>query len=148
MNWPEKSTSKNSNLNHNHDRSSNVVQKRDYKHREKRSISLERNVETLVVADKTLVSYHGRQSMESYILTIMNIVSECFYSYLLVAFYQVLSYLTFEPNCCRDSKRLHILWLKCLKSSFYRRSFAIVSRPDFINVFLYLQQMSISQIWF
>lgn len=43
--------------------------------RRKRSISMERNVETLVVADKMMVGYHGRQEVEKYILTIMNIVS-------------------------------------------------------------------------
>ena len=43
--------------------------------RQKRSVSRERNVETLIVADKTLVGYHGRQEVEKYILTIMNIVS-------------------------------------------------------------------------
>ena len=37
--------------------------------------SQERNVETLVVADKMLVGYHGRKEVEKYILTIMNIVS-------------------------------------------------------------------------
>lgn len=43
--------------------------------RKKRSVSVERNVETLVVADKMMVGYHGRKDVESYILTIMNIVS-------------------------------------------------------------------------
>ena len=42
--------------------------------RRKRSVSLERNVETLVVADKMLVGYHGREAVEKYILTIMNMV--------------------------------------------------------------------------
>ena len=43
--------------------------------RRRRSTSLERNIETLIVADKTLVGFHGRQEVERYILTIMNIVS-------------------------------------------------------------------------
>eukprot|EP00062_Callorhinchus_milii_P007749 gi/632949712/ref/XP_007890315.1/ PREDICTED: A disintegrin and metalloproteinase with thrombospondin motifs 6-like [Callorhinchus milii] len=43
-------------------------------HRQKRSISLERFVETLVVADKMMVGYHGRKDIEHYILSVMNIV--------------------------------------------------------------------------
>lgn len=41
----------------------------------KRSVSRERFVETLVVADKMMVSYHGRRDIEQYILAVMNIVS-------------------------------------------------------------------------
>lgn len=41
----------------------------------KRSVSRERYVETLVVADKMMVSYHGRRDIEQYILAVMNIVS-------------------------------------------------------------------------
>lgn len=41
----------------------------------KRSVSTERYVETLVVADKMMVGYHGRRDIEQYILAIMNIVS-------------------------------------------------------------------------
>lgn len=44
-------------------------------HRPKRSISTERFVETLVVADKMMVGYHGRKDIEHYILSVMNIVS-------------------------------------------------------------------------
>ncbi|KAF4072609.1 hypothetical protein AMELA_G00265060 [Ameiurus melas] len=40
----------------------------------KRSVSRERYVETLVVADKMMVSYHGRRDIEQYILAVMNIV--------------------------------------------------------------------------
>ncbi|PKU29796.1 hypothetical protein llap_19900 [Limosa lapponica baueri] len=39
----------------------------------KRSVSTERYVETLVVADKMMVGYHGRRDIEQYILAIMNI---------------------------------------------------------------------------
>lgn len=39
------------------------------------SISSERNVETLVVADKLMVGYHGEKQIESYLLTLINIVS-------------------------------------------------------------------------
>lgn len=40
----------------------------------KRSVSRERYVETLVVADKIMVGYHGRRDIEQYILAVMNIV--------------------------------------------------------------------------
>ena len=40
-----------------------------------RSISREKWVETLVVADAKMVEYHGSGGVESYILAIMNIVS-------------------------------------------------------------------------
>ena len=43
--------------------------------RHKRSVSKENYVETLVVADKTMIAYHGKQEIEPYILTVMNIVS-------------------------------------------------------------------------
>ncbi|XP_027020729.1 A disintegrin and metalloproteinase with thrombospondin motifs 10 isoform X1 [Tachysurus fulvidraco] len=44
----------------------------------KRSVSRERYVETLVVADKMMVSYHGRRDIEQYILAVMNIVAKLF----------------------------------------------------------------------
>ncbi len=40
-----------------------------------RSISKERWVETMVVGDSKLVDYHGSGNVESYIFTIMNMVS-------------------------------------------------------------------------
>lgn len=43
--------------------------------RQRRSVSSERFVETLVVADKMMVGYHGRKDIEHYILSVMNIVS-------------------------------------------------------------------------
>lgn len=43
-------------------------------HRQRRSVSSERFVETLVVADKMMVGYHGRKDIEHYILSVMNIV--------------------------------------------------------------------------
>ncbi|EHB02755.1 MYC-induced nuclear antigen [Heterocephalus glaber] len=42
-------------------------------HRQKRSVSTERFVETLVVADKMMVGYHGRKDIEHYVLSVMNI---------------------------------------------------------------------------
>lgn len=42
--------------------------------RSQRSVSRERWVETMVVADSKLIEYHGNDNVESYILTIMNMV--------------------------------------------------------------------------
>lgn len=42
--------------------------------RSKRSVSRERWVETMVVADSKLIEYHGNDNVESYIFTIMNMV--------------------------------------------------------------------------
>ena len=42
--------------------------------RRARSVSRERFVETLVVVDRTMVAYHGRQAVEHYILMLMNVV--------------------------------------------------------------------------
>nr|XP_034956749.1 A disintegrin and metalloproteinase with thrombospondin motifs 6 isoform X5 [Zootoca vivipara] len=47
-------------------------------HRLKRSVSTERFVETLVVADKMMVGYHGRKDIEHYILSVMNIVAKLY----------------------------------------------------------------------
>ncbi|KAG8003162.1 A disintegrin and metalloproteinase with thrombospondin motifs 6 [Nibea albiflora] len=44
----------------------------------KRSVSRERYVETLVVADRMMVGYHGRRDIEQYILAVMNIVAKLF----------------------------------------------------------------------
>uniref|UniRef100_A0A8C8Z8Y0 ADAM metallopeptidase with thrombospondin type 1 motif 12 n=1 Tax=Prolemur simus TaxID=1328070 RepID=A0A8C8Z8Y0_PROSS len=46
----------------------------------RRSISKERWVETLVVADTKMIKYHGSENVESYILTIMNMVTGLFYN--------------------------------------------------------------------
>ena len=43
--------------------------------RSQRSVSRERWVETMVVADSKLIDYHGQDNVESYIFTIMNMVS-------------------------------------------------------------------------
>lgn len=40
-----------------------------------RSISKEKWVETLVVADTKMIEYHGRENIEKYVLTVMNMVS-------------------------------------------------------------------------
>ncbi|KAM9518840.1 A disintegrin and metalloproteinase with thrombospondin motifs 6-like [Salvelinus alpinus] len=47
-------------------------------HRQRRSLSTERFVETLVVADKMMVGYHGRKDIEHYILSVMNIVAKLY----------------------------------------------------------------------
>ena len=43
-------------------------------HRKRRSVSQERNVEMLVVADSRMVEFHG-SNLHHYILTLMSIVS-------------------------------------------------------------------------
>lgn len=40
----------------------------------KRSVSLERNVETLVVADQKMTEFYSNEDIETYILTVMNMV--------------------------------------------------------------------------
>lgn len=47
--------------------------------RRKRSVSVERNVETLVVADKMMVDYYSDEDIETYILTVMNMVSTLYH---------------------------------------------------------------------
>lgn len=47
--------------------------------RSKRSVSVERNVETLVVADKAMVEYYSDEDIETYILTVMNMVSSLYH---------------------------------------------------------------------
>jgi hypothetical protein len=42
--------------------------------RSRRSVSRENFVETLVVADRRMVVYHGVDHIQSYVLTLMNIV--------------------------------------------------------------------------
>ncbi|KAG9337921.1 hypothetical protein JZ751_027414 [Albula glossodonta] len=44
-----------------------------------RSVSRERWVETMVVADSKLIDYHGSENVESYIFTIMNMVTGIFH---------------------------------------------------------------------
>lgn len=47
--------------------------------RSKRSVSLERNVETLVVADRTMVEYYSNEDIETYLLTVLNMVSSLYH---------------------------------------------------------------------
>lgn len=44
------------------------------------AVSREKNVEMLVVADHKMVEYHGRKVIQSYVLSIMNIVSTIMYN--------------------------------------------------------------------
>lgn len=48
------------------------------KHRTKRSISSPRHVEALVVADSSMVTFHQDGDVETYLLTIMNMVSSLY----------------------------------------------------------------------
>ena len=43
--------------------------------RHKRSVSIERNVETLVVVDHWMMEFYKNEDIETYVLTIMNMVS-------------------------------------------------------------------------
>ncbi|XP_002127703.3 A disintegrin and metalloproteinase with thrombospondin motifs 6 [Ciona intestinalis] len=62
------------------DSTDEVINEEDVvKSRGKRSISTERNVETMVVADKMMMVTHGKQELEKYILTIMNIVASFYH---------------------------------------------------------------------
>lgn len=53
-------------------------QQRRRRHIRRRSVSKEKWVETLVVADPKMVEYHGSKAVESYVLAVMNIVSGLF----------------------------------------------------------------------
>ena len=44
--------------------------------RKRRSLSMEHWVEMMVVADHEMVEFHGRDEVEKYVLTIVNIVSK------------------------------------------------------------------------
>ena len=50
-------------------------QQEQRRRRRKRSVSLERNVETLVVADQKMTEFYSNEDIELYILTVMNMVS-------------------------------------------------------------------------
>lgn len=54
-------------------------EKRHHRRRQ-RSISREKWVETLVVADPKMVEYYGKDGVESYVLAVMNIVSRSYFS--------------------------------------------------------------------
>lgn len=45
-------------------------------HKTKRSVIAEQFVETAIVADKTMLQYHKRENLESYLFSLMNVVSD------------------------------------------------------------------------
>ncbi|XP_022672218.1 A disintegrin and metalloproteinase with thrombospondin motifs 7-like isoform X5 [Varroa destructor] len=47
--------------------------------RNKRSVSIERNVETLLVADRTMLDYYSNEDIETYLLTVLNMVSTLYH---------------------------------------------------------------------
>lgn len=49
---------------------------RESLHRQRRSLDTEVTVQLLVVVDKEMISFHGNQSVEEYVLTVMNMVNE------------------------------------------------------------------------
>ena len=57
--------------------------------RKKRSISLERNVETLVVADQKMTEFYSNEDIETYILTVMNMVGYIQFPQLLMVVSQI-----------------------------------------------------------
>ena len=44
-------------------------------HRQRRSLDTEVTVQLLVVVDRDMINFHGNQSVEEYVLTVMNMVS-------------------------------------------------------------------------
>lgn len=45
-------------------------------HRQRRSLDTEVTIQLLVVVDRDMINYHGNRSVEEYVLTVMNMVSE------------------------------------------------------------------------
>lgn len=45
-------------------------------HRQRRSLDTEVTIQLLVVVDRDMINYHGNQSVEEYVLTVMNMVSK------------------------------------------------------------------------
>ncbi|PZC79906.1 hypothetical protein B5X24_HaOG215670 [Helicoverpa armigera] len=56
----------------------NLAHSRDGARRSTRSVSKPRHVEVLLVADKTMTEFHEQGSLETYLLTIMNMVSSLY----------------------------------------------------------------------
>lgn len=50
-------------------------EKRETHSRKKRSISIEKNLEAMVVVDKAMMNYYKNEDVTTYVLTIMNMVS-------------------------------------------------------------------------
>lgn len=77
-----------------------------------RSVSKEKWVETLVVADPKMVEYHGSEAVENYILAVMNIVSDT-YKRSMWCQLKVLCRCLMFTGCYRKVG-LHVLPLLCL----------------------------------
>lgn len=63
------------NRTHRFDRNKKSKKKKLKKAHKRRSVSLPRFVEALVVADSTMMEYHNEGDVETYLLTIMNMVN-------------------------------------------------------------------------
>nr|XP_015809093.2 A disintegrin and metalloproteinase with thrombospondin motifs 7 [Nothobranchius furzeri] len=74
----------NQNSHHSFEESERRRERWEYRHQRRskrvrqRSVSKEKWVETLVVADPKMVDYHGSKAVESYVLAVMNIVAGLF----------------------------------------------------------------------
>ena len=65
---------------HQHKKEMAKESKRSHNHsRHKRSLSLERYVETMIVVDSKMYEYYKDDDLENYVLTIMNMVSDQWY---------------------------------------------------------------------
>lgn len=71
------------------------------------AVSREKNVETLVVADHKMVEYHGKKVIQSYVLSIMNIVSACIW---------------FPKWIYKELWFLHVLYSLCLTPAVIKKS--------------------------
>ena len=49
---------------------------RELTHRQRRSLDTEVTVQLLLVVDREMINFHGNQSVEEYVLTVMNMVSK------------------------------------------------------------------------
>ena len=87
--------------------------------RAKRSVSLERNVETLVVADQKMTEYYSNEDIETYILTVMNMVFLNFF------------FSSTETHTCQNGKALEQIYLFCLFLSTSFKSASSTHGPKF-----------------
>ena len=53
---------------------------------------IERNVETLVVADQKMTEYYSNEDIETYILTVMNMVARLHFYYYYYYYYYIYYY--------------------------------------------------------
>ncbi|CAN7976218.1 unnamed protein product, partial [Ixodes persulcatus] len=78
--------------------------------RVKRSVSLERNVETLLVADRTMVEYYSNEDLQTYLLTVLNMVSTLFHDASIGNAINVVlvRMILLEPEAAQDLDRLQV----------------------------------------